>query len=259
VNLRERLFNISDLNLSQRLPHMTDLQVEDFIQLLGEFVDGFPSMETGLRAAVEENDGISVSKRLSEIRELLVRMHADDLADECWKKINNLKISTPNKIAAYVNYILSMLATLSIDIQVRLNNDNIGNQPEVSQGDQGRQNGVKVILAVDDETFSLDVLKAALKGVSCRVIGVTSGADALNVLKAQKPDLFVLDIDMPEMNGIELAKRIKESGQASPIIFITGNAAKDYVMAAIDAGASDFILKPINPQSATKRIGKFLH
>ena len=78
------------------------------------------------------------------------------------------------------------------------------------------------------------------------------------MLNKIKPQLFVLDIDMPEMNGIELAKRLRKQGQNAPIIFLTGNATMEYVKECLQVECSDFIVKPINPQNVASRIKKYL-
>jgi CheY-like chemotaxis protein len=81
---------------------------------------------------------------------------------------------------------------------------------------------------------------------------------ALKFLQNHRPDLFILDIDMPGMDGYELARKIREANQNAPILFLTGNAKKEYVFEAIRVGASDFILKPIDREIVLKRIGKFI-
>jgi FixJ family two-component response regulator len=119
-------------------------------------------------------------------------------------------------------------------------------------------NEEKIILAVDDDAFCLDMLKVALKDLPYKVIGVTSGEGALDILEKYNPILFILDIDMPFMSGIELAGKIKKLGFSEPIVFITGNVDKSYVVSAVKAGGLDFILKPIKHQNVVKRIKKFL-
>jgi FixJ family two-component response regulator len=64
---------------------------------------------------------------------------------------------------------------------------------------------------------------------------------------------------MPKMNGYELAEKIRESGHEAPIIFLTGNSAKEYVIKAIKAGGSDFIVKPIYKENLTEKINKHLY
>ena len=114
------------------------------------------------------------------------------------------------------------------------------------------------ILAVDDDPQCLDVFKMAMKDIPCKIIAVTSGAAALDVLNALVPNLFVFDIDMPEMNGLELAAKVRERGSKAPIVFITGNVDKNIVMKALKAGGTDFIYKPINPANVVGRIVKSL-
>jgi DNA-binding response OmpR family regulator len=90
------------------------------------------------------------------------------------------------------------------------------------------------------------------------LICVNSGDDALRYLKSHQPDLFILDIEMPKMNGYDLALKIREVGQRAPIIFLTGNATKRNVIRAIEAGASDFIVKPIDKKYVAYKINKYL-
>jgi len=63
---------------------------------------------------------------------------------------------------------------------------------------------------------------------------------------------------MPGMNGYELAREIRKSGHSAPIIFLTGNAKKDYVIKALQVGAADFIVKPVKADQLLERIGKYL-
>jgi CheY-like chemotaxis protein len=87
---------------------------------------------------------------------------------------------------------------------------------------------------------------------------VSSGRDALKYLEKHQPDIFLLDIEMPGMDGYELAARIKESGQKAPIIFLTGNAKKEHLARAVKSGAVDFIIKPINKDVLLAKIHKYL-
>ena len=259
MNRRERLHVIPDLILADKELLLTGFQLDKYCERLHSFVENFPVEEAEMKAAMETGNIKSVIKRLTGIREVLIDIYADKLADECWKHLNSFDEKRPEKIKAYVSFFLSTLAALSIDIQMALfkeeKNDTL---PKPSNKPVDEKNTIKTILAVDDDTYSLDTFKAALENVSCKIIGVTSALSALHMLKKLKPDLFVLDIEMPEMNGIELAKELRELGQNAPIIFITGNARKEYVLKGMLVGASDFIIKPINPQNVVSRIKKFL-
>jgi CheY-like chemotaxis protein len=235
---------------------MTDMQVDSYVEMLNSFVEEYPKDEEKLKSAMEIADIESVIRHLTKIRETLVRIYADELADECWTRINSFDKERPEKIEAFVVFFLSELAALSIDIQMAF----LKEDDESTLDDESTEEIItgQCILAVDDDTFFLDSFKSVLKDVPCKIIGVTSGADALEVLKSITPDLFALDIQMPEMDGIELATKIRALGYSAPIIFITGNATKEYVKKCISAGASDFIIKPINPQNVNSRIVKYL-
>ena len=118
----------------------------------------------------------------------------------------------------------------------------------------------KKILAVDDMPEILSFVNSALKN-HYKVIAVPSGKAALKVLETQKPDLFILDIDMPEMDGFELAGTIRsmKSFVQTPLIFLTGNATREHIAKAISVGCNDFIVKPSNHDNLLTKVGKFLH
>ena len=258
MNIRQRLYTIADLALASRLQLMTDIQVDMYIEQLNSFVETFPEEDAKLKSAMEKRDIGAVIRRLTLIRETLIGIHADSLADECWERLNSFDRERPEKIEAYVLFFLSTLAALSIDIQVAFLADGDSGAGPAKGGLTKAAGATRSILAVDDDTFFLDTFKSALKDVPCRIIGVTSGLAALGALKNLSPDLFALDIDMPGMDGIELAKEIRALGHDAPIVFITGNATREYVAKCMNAGASDFIIKPINPQNAAGRIVKLL-
>jgi CheY-like chemotaxis protein len=117
---------------------------------------------------------------------------------------------------------------------------------------------VKTILAVDDVGLFLMRIQSILKEAGYSVVCINNGASALNYLKTNTPDLFILDIDMPNMNGYELAKKIREAGHTEPIIFITGNAKRESVIKAIQSGANDFIHKPFIKSNLIERIRKYV-
>ena len=258
MSIRERLHAIPDLILSKQLLLMTDFQVNEYVKSLHIFIEDFPTKEAELKTEMEAGDIDSVIKSLSGIREMLVNIRADELANECWKYLNSFDKDRPERMEAYVSFFLAMLTSLSIDIQMALFKIGEDDGDKTSSGSAGEEGAVKTILAVDDSVYFLDTFKAALKDVECRIIGATSASSALQMLKRFKPDLFVLDIDMPKMDGIELANELRNLGQSAPIVFITGNATKEYVLKCMQAGASDFIVKPINPEGVVSRIKKFL-
>jgi len=117
----------------------------------------------------------------------------------------------------------------------------------------------KTILAVDDMPEILSFVNNALKNFY-KVVAVPSAKAALNVVKAQKPDLFLLDIDMPEMDGFELLRIIRSSAEfkKTPVVFLTGNSSRDHVTAAMLEGCNDFIVKPTTYEYLRTIVGKYM-
>lgn len=105
----------------------------------------------------------------------------------------------------------------------------------------------KKILVVDDNAANLTVIDGILSG-SYKVYPVTSGAIALKFLERQRPDLILLDVEMPEMSGIEMFNIIKSEPRLAgvPIIFLTGNIDTDSEVEAFRLGVSDYIRKPVS-------------
>ncbi len=111
-----------------------------------------------------------------------------------------------------------------------------------------------VILAVDDQKFNYHFLKHTLKEYT--LVGVTSGKEALAYLQFNLPDLILLDVVMPEMNGYELIKILKSDDRTHkiPVIFVTSmNSIKDEEL-GFDLGATDYIVKPFNPTIVRARV-----
>ncbi len=113
----------------------------------------------------------------------------------------------------------------------------------------------KTILVVDDIAENLDVIKGVLAS-NYKIKAAINGKIALKIIKKQKPDLILLDIKMPGMNGYELCQLIKDNPAMNeiPVIFLTGlNTTYDEAK-GLKLGAVDYISKPINPEILKARI-----
>ena len=104
-----------------------------------------------------------------------------------------------------------------------------------------------VILAVDDTPENLDVVKGAL-GTDYIIRAAINGRIALKIAEKQLPDLILLDIMMPEMDGYEVCQKLKANTRTAdiPIVFLTGAHDNSSQEKAFELGAIDFITKPIN-------------
>ncbi|MCI5167104.1 MAG: response regulator [Candidatus Electrothrix sp. GM3_4] len=112
------------------------------------------------------------------------------------------------------------------------------------------------ILVVDDQPANLKVLLSFLQEHNYRVYMVDSGQRALNILPKVQPDLVLLDVMMPGMNGFEICKRIKADKElaALPIIFMTALDSVEDKVAGFSAGAVDYITKPFQQVEVLARI-----
>lgn len=114
---------------------------------------------------------------------------------------------------------------------------------------------VKRILVVDDDTMNLKRTKMIL-GKTYDVEMVESGREALEKMRREDFDLVLLDIAMPEMDGIETFERMKASAYDVPVIFLTASGYEDDVKRAINLGAVNYLKKPFFPQELLKRVAK---
>lgn len=101
------------------------------------------------------------------------------------------------------------------------------------------------ICLVDDDRLSLAAMAALLES-ECEVIVSRSGRDALRLVRRQPPDLIVLDLEMPDMDGISVCRRLKEDPLTEdlPVVFLTAHTDDETEVRGLAAGAADFIAKP---------------
>src|SRR3712207_849000 len=105
----------------------------------------------------------------------------------------------------------------------------------------------RTILVVDDTPQNIKLLDAVLTPRGYTVLAASSGQEALQQVMQERPDLILLDIVMPEVDGYEVCRRLREdpSTHMLPVIMITASGEREKVK-AIEAGADDFITKPFN-------------
>lgn len=118
----------------------------------------------------------------------------------------------------------------------------------------------KKILIVDDEPDILEFLQYNLRKEGYLVATASDGVQAIKVATHEKPDLILLDIMMPEMDGVETCRllRSKEEFDDTPIAFLTARDEDFSQIAALDVGGDDYITKPIKPRVLMSRINALL-
>jgi len=116
------------------------------------------------------------------------------------------------------------------------------------------------ILLVDDNTANLQVLRENLEGLGYKLLIAKNGKSALEIVHKARPDLILLDIMMPEMDGYEVCRRLKgvEQTRHIPVIFLTAMTDAGDEAKGLALGAVDYITKPINPELVRARVRNHL-
>jgi len=115
------------------------------------------------------------------------------------------------------------------------------------------------ILIVEDEPIHLNVMKAKLEYEGYEISVATDGEMGLNMIKSQKPDLVLLDIILPKMNGFEILENLKKEGFKPPIIVVSNSGQPVEVDRALKLGAVDYLVKAeFNPSDVLEKAEKVL-
>lgn len=115
--------------------------------------------------------------------------------------------------------------------------------------------GKPMLLVVDDQPINIQVMYQAFAG-ECQVFMATSGEQALNICKKNRPDLILLDVMMPGIDGFEVCKQLKADDATAhiPVIFVTAHTDAAQETHGLSVGAVDFISKPVNPDVVRARV-----
>ncbi len=113
------------------------------------------------------------------------------------------------------------------------------------------------ILVADDERKITDMLRRTLAYEGYHVITAANGREALAQAWSQRPDIIVLDWMMPDLDGIEVARRIRENGP-TPILMLTARDTIDDRVEGLDSGADDYLVKPFAPEELLARLRALL-
>jgi CheY-like chemotaxis protein len=116
------------------------------------------------------------------------------------------------------------------------------------------------VLVVDDDPVIQKLLKVNFEMEGYRVVSAADGAEGLEQARAEDPDVIILDIMMPRMNGLEVLTVLKGDGalRAIPVILLSAKAQAGDVQAGLDKGADAYVTKPFDPLELLDRVGEFV-
>ena len=115
----------------------------------------------------------------------------------------------------------------------------------------------KTILVVDDEERLRSLLRAYFTQEGFRVLTAADGSEALRVANQEKPDLIILDLMMPKMDGYEFMRQYREKHQ-TPIIVLTAKVGEADAVLGLEMGADDYVTKPLSPRVLVARVRAIL-
>lgn len=114
------------------------------------------------------------------------------------------------------------------------------------------------VLVVDDEPNIRALLSATLRLVDFDVRVAATGAEALSEAEQFQPDLVVLDVMLPDLDGFEVARRLRETGQNTPVLFLTARHSVEDRISGLTVGADDYVTKPFSLEEVVLRIRAIL-
>src|SRR5665213_640775 len=126
--------------------------------------------------------------------------------------------------------------------------------------DGAPMNDPPIILVVDDNEVNRDILVTRLEAHGYRMIEAADGEAALTVARAELPDLILLDVMMPKIDGIEVCRQLKQDASLPfmPIILVTAKTDTKDIVAGLDAGADEYLTKPIDQGALVARVRSVL-
>ena len=114
------------------------------------------------------------------------------------------------------------------------------------------------LLVVDDEFNILELLATSLRFAGFEVVTAGNGREALEKAHAENPDLIVLDVMMPGMDGFEVTRRLRENGTTTPVLFLTAKDATEDKVTGLGAGGDDYVTKPFSLEEVVARLRALL-
>ncbi len=113
------------------------------------------------------------------------------------------------------------------------------------------------VLVVEDEDFMANALQATLEREGLQVTVAQDGRTALSLARSEVPDLLILDVNLPDMSGLDVARRIREHSHV-PILFLSARREEIDKVLALDAGGDDYVSKPVGVAELTARVRALL-
>src|SRR5919204_1444431 len=110
------------------------------------------------------------------------------------------------------------------------------------------------VLVVDDEPNIRELVQVALKFHGCSVSAAATGRDTLRIVENDRPDLIVLDVMLPDLDGFEVCRRLRAGGNDVPVIFLTARDTTSDTVTGLALGGDDYVTKPFSVEALVARV-----
>ncbi len=211
---------------------------------------------------VEEKTFVSYEQVEKTLERLHNAMDSFDLdaADEAMKELESYDL--PNDIIPLVEKLGVLVTDVAMEEVMALTDEireKLAEEAESVIEEKSEETERSKVMLIDDDTINIKAVTAMLKD-EFEVTAVTSGKQAFGALLKEKPDLILLDVYMPEMDGHEVIKALKENPEYVdiPVIFLTSDVEENTEIQGFSEGAIDFLRKPFRKDVAIQRIRRIL-
>jgi len=269
---KEKLLSVRDLNLAGKIEQMSDMQFDIYLTSLNGFVDGISTLSGNIKNTLKLKTYNALAMQMTNTSNALTKLHANGLAEQWRKQADTLRKAEQagkvdhDELEAVIENLIQGISALSIEIQMSehkpKSHARAAAKPSAAQAaapsprpaSRGKRS---LIYAVDNAIMFLTNLERMLVNEPYELKFATECDEALEYLSSNTPDMILLDIEMPEMDGFELARRIKNSGQKAPILFITANSDRECVNKAVEVGAVGLLMKPLRIGQLKAKLEEF--
>ncbi|MFO7789946.1 MAG: response regulator [Bacteroidota bacterium] len=114
------------------------------------------------------------------------------------------------------------------------------------------------VLIVEDDVVNYQLLKVFLKNTGIEIIHIPSGTEVINVFEESVPDIVLMDIQLPDINGIQLTEMMKSQHPEIPIIVQTASILESQMQEMMEIGCEDYLMKPLSREELLAKMHKFL-
>lgn len=260
----ERLLTLGDLDIRGIAMENATLTADGYFSRVEKFVENAPQYADALVHASNPKEWEDINNVLAEIGYNKLTSDIDGVCDAIIAGKHALTEKWAADISGRLNtlydrvksaYMKKRFRAAQIADNMEASDDGVLLAEALEYFDYKEANRKLRILAVDDVAVVLNTLTSVLSR-HYEVFALTKASQVEDFLKHTTPELFLLDIEMPEMDGYDLIRVIRQFDEHkdTPIIFLTGNASVENVKNAVALGACDFITKPINPNILLEKI-----